>query len=402
MALSLSDEQKIYESIKKHINIKKIKEMYPNITVEDLDMCIASSIYDSCDNMRIKVMDTVYGANDEKEVGKDIIKTIKDDILDDLGYFYRIRHEYNERFNNKRSQYELEFNFYDNPFLLTQRRFDNQFENFEQDSEEQIYAKAIFWSNNVSKQLEVIKKNIVNGISEKKETISIMSKLDKECKLKMVDKKYNLRDEFIVLYKRYLEEDIEKEELENDDVYLMMKSCLEKNEESLEISPEEAFKFFSINSCIQSMYRIKDIYIEKIISMYSKLEKDESKNGRLKIYQCENDNKKSRLMGKNKKQLLTILVKDTNTPIKVHVPKEILDEVEDIYDIEIPQGEIDLEYRNLMFLKYDKKQQEQIKKLNDAGIKSFLDWDVREYIEKQYNMCNRLDEIEIGKQKKNR
>lgn len=407
MALKESDELKIYKALKRNIDVQEIKKIYPNISESDLDMCITTNIYDFCDNANLKVRDAVLGLIDMRKLGEEVLVNIKENILDSLGYFSRVENECNSRFYKKQSQYEQECNFYENPFMVTRDAFNRQFDNLQFNSDEQLYAKTIFWSNCATKQLETIKKRIVddigdeNGINGKKALFE-MKKIENDCRLKIVDENYNLRDEFISLYKRYLEDDITKEELENDEVYNMLQSYLGTNSYEVKVTMDDIFKYFSISSNIQNMYKIKDAFLEKLISLFATLEKDDNPNDVLKVYQCDNNDKVSNLNRNINRKVLTVLVKGTNTPVKVHISSDYIEDIESAYDVKILDGEVPLYYRNVMFITYDEKQKKQIQNMNDSNVKMAFDWDVKEFVENQYNMCNDLDYISIKKDVKSR
>ncbi len=125
--------------------------------------------------------------------------------------------------------------------------------------------------------------------------------------------------------------------------------------------------------------------------MYSKQENSEN----LALYQYREDEEQNVLNRVYNNKILYIISKDTNTPISVHCSDIFLKDIEQTYSVEIPKGVVDINYRNLMHIKYNERQKQQIKNLNTNGIKLFLDDDVREYIEYQYSMCNDLDELNI-------
>lgn len=398
MALSKKDKKEIYEYLKKNIKMHEIKSMYPNIYSKDLEMCIATKIYDVCDNFKIDLVDAVCGIKDMEELGKSALVDVKKEILDSFGYYKRRETEYNYKFRKNRKQFEHESNYYDNPFFLSEKRFNKQFEDFTEDTEEQIYAKTIFWVNNVTKPLEFIKENVIKNINIRNDTIgagAIMSILDKESKLKIIEEKYNLRDEFVVLYKRYLEDDVTKEELESDEVYMNMQSLLLQKNEGLDISMKDVYKFFSLNSSIRSLYMVKDAFVEKLLSKYKKLEENKTQNDCLRIYQQENNDKDCKLEGKAKKDILTIVVKGTNIPFRVHIPSEHLKEIQDCYEIEIPKGGFDKDDRAVALITYDKNQQKKIEVLNEERVSAYFDFGVRQYVKQQYDMCNNIDNVNI-------
>ena len=74
----------------------------------------------------------------------------------------------------------------------------------------------------------------------------------------------------------------------------------------------------------------------------------------------------------------------------------------DVYEVDIPQGESKLDYRNLIYIKYSDEQKEEIERLNNKEDKSLMDFNVRDFIENQHNMCTDLDKVKILKYEKQR
>lgn len=404
--MTLNENVKVqsYLKISKNIDIEKIIAKYPNISESDINMCISVNINYASDVINSELMSSVYGFKDMREVGESSLKILKKDFLDLGQYFYLNQKEFNNNFRVKRQQYGYEENYAENPFYFSKGVFDAQFENLEENSDLDICAKTLYWSNKAVKQVEAVKENVSSKIaSNGKTSLRKLNRFENKCKLQFVDeeRKENLRDEYISKYNAYLEGKISKEQLENEKSYVTMGKILqEQSENGLNVSPEEAFEYLSLSKNVRTLYMLKDSCIENIMSIYSKLKENEEERGELAVYHERETPDKKFLTEKTNSVILTILVKGTNTPIKVHCSPAFLSDIENCYSTLIPEGNIKLERKNLLYVKYSEKQKEEINKLNSLENKEELDYDVREYIENQYNMCNDLDKIKVKNRKK--
>lgn len=379
-----------YIKISKNIDIEKIKRKYPNIPEDDLNMCISMNMYEACEKINSSLMKDAHGDCSMRDVGENSLDILKKDFLDLSHYFLRHQSEYNYDFNLKREQYTNE-----NPFYVSMKCFDDQFKNLEEDSDLDIYAKTLYWSNKVVKEVEVVKENVTDKIVGNENKWKMLKRFENNCKLGFVDNN-NLRDEYISIYKEYLEGKISKEQLLSQKSYTEMEKKLRRERKhGLEMSHEEVFKYLSLGKCINTLYLLKDSCIESVVSSYSKLQEQDRENKELAIYYKNEQPIGTDLTKKTNSVILSILVKGTNSPIMVHCSPAFLDDMENCYSTLIPEGECKLDQRNTFYVKYSDKQKEKIEEMNKMTYKENLDNDVREYIERRYNMCNDLDGINV-------
>lgn len=400
MSLRESDKVYAYSKISKNIDVEKLLEEYPNLPVENPDMFFATSMHNVTEQIRKSLMGATYGFEGSRNVGISSLRIIKDEILDKTRYFHRNQKEFNQNVKDKKEQYGYEQN-YENPFYVSNVVFDRQFEDLGEDSDIEIYAKTLYWSNKAVRDVNVVREKVIRDINESPKSTDQLGNFENQCKLKFANQgnKMNLRDDYIAIYKRYLAGKITKEELEQTPTYTMMENILGKQQKyGLQISPEDAYTYLSLSTSRRNLYLLKDSYIEEIISSYSKMQQDGKKSDELAMFHTIDNKVKGKLNTSANKDLLTILVKGTNVPINVHLSSAHFRDMEEIYDVKIPQGVSKLDYRNLIYVKYSDEQKEEIEKLNNREDKSLMDFEVRDYIENEYNMCNDLEKVKILKE----
>lgn len=391
MGFTEKDKKEIYDNLRKNFITADIKEEYPNISERDLEMCMGTNIYEYCETMRLEIGDALFGFKDMTDIGKIFLKTIKTQILDQFGYYDRRKGQYNKFFLENKKEFEQDCNDYTNPFFLDRKKFERQFVDFSEDTEQQIIAKTIFWSNNVTKPLELMKEKVIEDVSSKNNGIDltkVMHMLDKECKNIFSGDGEILRDDFIRLYQSYLLDDITKEELENDSVYTLVQSVIDVKAENYDISLEDMYRFFCLNTSIDTLYRVKDAFSEKIISEYSKSQK--TGNDTIRIFKRENDDLDCTLKGKNKKSDVTIVVKGTNIPFRVHIPEILINDAEYMYDVKIPEGGFDDPRSTIAVITYNEDEKEKIDILYE---RAYFSLPVFDYVKQQWNMQNDINMV---------
>ncbi len=404
MALRESDKIEAYSKISKNIDVEIILQQYPNLPLENLDMFFATNMHDVTEKIKKGLMGATYGFEGAKEVGMSSLRILKSEILDKTKYYYRNKKEFNKRIIENNSQYGYDKS-YENPFYVSDSVFESQFRNLDEDSDIQIYAKTLYWSNKAVRDVNVVREKVVSNISESKKATDQLINFESQCKLKIVgsENRKNLRDSYISEYKKYLAGETTKEQLEKSEVYVKMGKMLEKQQKyGLQISPEDAYTFLSLSTSRRNLYLLKDTYIEEIVSSYSKLQQSKQEDNELSVFHMVDDKIKGKLNTNANKELLTILVKDTNAPICVHASSAFFNDMRDVYEVDIPQGESKLDYRNLIYIKYSDEQKEEIERLNNKEDKSLMDFNVRDFIENQHNMCTDLDKVKILKYEKQR
>ncbi len=394
--MALRDKVKVstYRSICNNVDVDKLKKNYPNIPDNDINMYMCTDLFDICESIRGNLIEKEVDCKGARNVEIQSLKCIKT-ILDSQKYYLRKQRSYNEKFIEKDYEYNRRENFFKNPFFITYNLFENQFVNLEQNSDLDISAKLVYWSNKVVKDVEIIKENVMNDIINKNGDRKELNKFERQTMFAFTSQNStnSLKNEYLLVYKKFLANEITKEELEEDQAYIAMSNLLDsKKSNGLEISHEQAFNYLSVCNSIRSLYLLKDFYTEKIFSLYANQEKEGSLDKDVIIYKKENE-QSNNLKQSTYNCILTILVKDTNAPISIHSSGTQIKDMEDCYSIELPTGNTKFDNINLLYMKYNDTQKQQIEVLNSSSVKSKLDSDVTSYIETQHNMCNDLDKI---------
>jgi hypothetical protein len=166
----------------------------------------------------------------------------------------------------------------------------------------------------------------------------------------------------------------------------------EVNDEVLAIQIEQAVNAAVVNSNLltedgQSVL-INDAFSEKIISEYSKSQK--TGNDTIRIFKRENDDLDCTLKGKNKKLDVTIAVKGTNIPFRVHIPEVVINDAEKKYDVKIPEGGFDDPRSTIAVITYNEDEKEKIDILYE---RAYFSLPVFDYVKQQWNMQNDINMV---------
>ncbi len=276
MSLTTADKIKCYNNLLGNVNVEEIRNTYPNIPEDDVNMCIATNMFDICENIRFGLIDVTNDAKDMKSVARFSLETLKEEFFDKFNYYLRNQQEYNKKFKQKKRQYEQSENLYENPFYITKKVFDSQFENLDKESEQDIYTKTLFYSNKATKELESVKYKLLQDMARNDNDVKEIKKIENKCSLKYIDDEEvrNLKEEYILEYQNYLADEISKEELEQTKPYTMVDDLLRgKRKQGLDISHDQMYQYLSLSTSIRNMYLLKDTCIEQVVRFVFKTRK---------------------------------------------------------------------------------------------------------------------------------
>ena len=294
------------------------------------------------------------------------LKMLSRELFPVTGYIDRII-DTNNNYYKSFSHPELDKN---NPWVINKNKdnvMDAEFGvQLEYNKRIELIAKNMIWINRATKELNLIRRHIVESkCNDAKKTYIYGKKFEKVVENILKDGSdydgQTLVTEFLDKYPSYIFGDYNKEEIIEDASYKKVEEI--KNQEMLEMTMEEVFKYLSLSTTETTLYQMKIRFVELAIMEIGELKKSRKMNG-IRVCKTSDQDYKSNSYS----TVLQIVLPGYNCPFTVHANEKHLTDLAIKYNVKYEDKNLDNPGLSYCTYKYNNKQIEQINKLSKANI----------------------------------
>lgn len=253
----------------------------------------------------------------------------------------------------------------------------------------ELIAKNLLWSNRATKELDIIRRHIVEeNAGEKGKCRAYGKNLEYMVDRILVDNgQYDgegLYTDFLDKYTACLYGEYNKGQLKTEASYRKVKSF--KKKDMKDVTMDEIFKYTSVSFIETLLYDMKDKLIELAIKEVGELKKEKKMNG-LKISKINDANAKSETYN----TVLQIVLPGYSAPFTVHANEKRLTDLATKYKVNYESKDYHSPGMSVCVYKYNNKQMEQLKKIKAARLPNDRVKKCVEYANETCSLCDRYE-----------
>lgn len=281
---------------------------------------------------------------------------------------------YLDRIIDANNSYYKEFNHPelndDNPWLIDKDKENVMTAEFGltlgYNSRIELIAKNMLWVNRETKELEIIRKHIVeNRAGDRKKCYAYGKKFESIIS-KILQNQIEfggqaLFFDFLDKYTSFVHGDINKKLLKKSGSYRLIESM--KTKESDDITMDDIYKYLSLSLTESSLYQMKNRFVELAVKEFSELKKSKKLNG---VQMCRTTDESSNSNTYNTR--LQIVIPGYSSPFTVHANDTHLTDLENKYNVKYDNKDLHNPCLSVCVYKYNNRQIDKIHSLTKVSI----------------------------------